>query len=73
MSGKTIKHVTIALLLCSIFVLSGCNRGSPLVVGEWDDDTFTNVWTNITFNLPVGLQVLPMGGYAAPGQRNDLH
>ncbi|MCL2368094.1 MAG: hypothetical protein FWC72_03785 [Oscillospiraceae bacterium] len=52
------------LLLLLLLTVSGCIptpfvRGSPLVTGTWDGNTFTNQWTHITFELPAGFSALP--------------
>ena len=73
--NKCSEYFVIVLVLGSVFLVCGCvsfGARSPLVTGQWESDTFTNRWTDITFELPAGFRVLPIDEYTAPGQRNDF-
>jgi len=72
MVKKIGKYLAAFLVLCNAFLLSGCTS-SPLVTGTWNDGVFTNSWADITFELPLGFQVIPPNELRpVPGQRNDF-
>ena len=50
------KYLVMLFTLCNLAIF-GCTH-SPLVTGKWKGNTFTNEWTDITFEQPHGFHVL---------------
>jgi len=62
----------LTIFLISILLFTSCRRGSPLRTGSWNDDIFTNTWTNITFELPAEFWAVDSPGDTF-GQVTDFH
>ena len=72
MKRQKIALIVLAIVFIGIFLLTGCERGSPLRTGDWDGNIFTNTWTNITFELPAEFWVVDSPS-ATFGQVTDFH
>jgi len=74
MEKKLSKLTVWIFLLCSIFLTSckGTSK-SNIITGEWNDNIFTNTWSNITFELPFTYEAIHLNELGSiPGQTNDF-
>ena len=74
MKKKICKLFIWIFVLCWLFLTSGCTPlKSNIVVGEWNDNIFTNAWSNVTFELPSDYKVQPDSELGfVPGQKTDF-
>jgi len=72
---KLRKYMMTVLLLLTVFLISGCLgrpvATSPIVAGKWNEGIFTNTWSNITFQLPAGFNVVTQAT-SVPQQVSDF-
>jgi len=74
---KKFLWVIVALLIASIAIpFSGCapRENNNIQTGEWNDDTFTNYWSGITFTLPPDIIAADTKTFeSVPGEPKDLY
>ena len=71
MKNRFRKSISLFLIGCLLFFISGCLRlreksNENITTGNWKENVFTNVWSDISFTMPSSFESVDVKELGAP-------